>query len=64
MTSIWIILDLAAYVDIEIEQLDIETAFSHSDLEGKKFMEQHEGFKVNVKEHMVCKLQKSLYCFK
>ena len=63
-TSIRIILALVASYDLELEQLDVKTAFLHGDLEEVIFMEQPEGFKQPETEHMVCRLKKSLYGLK
>lgn len=64
MTSIRVILGMVASMDLELEQLDVKTAFLHGDLEDEIYMEQPEGFKVKSKEDMVCKLKKSLYGLK
>lgn len=64
MTSIRAILGLAATLDLEIEQLDVKTAFLHGDLEEEIYMEQPEGFAEPGKEHLVCRLKKSLYGLK
>lgn len=64
MSSIRVVLGLAAVLDLEIEQLDVKTAFLHGDLEEEIYMEQPEGFKVPEKENMVCRLKKSLYGLK
>lgn len=64
MTSIRAILGLAAKLDLEIEQLDVKTAFLHGDLEEEIYMEQPEGFEEPGKEHLVCRLKKSLYGLK
>jgi ATP-binding cassette subfamily B (MDR/TAP) protein 1 len=64
MTSIKAILGLAAKLDLEIEQLDVKTAFLHGDLEEEIYMEQPEGFTEPGKEHLVCRLKKSLYGLK
>ena len=61
MCSIQVILGLAASMNLELEQLDVKTAFLHGDLNEEIFMEQPEGFKVKGKENMVDKLKKSLY---
>ena len=64
MPSIRVVLGLAASLDLEIEQLDVKTAFLHGDLEEEIYMEQPEGFEVKGKEHFVCRLKKSLYGLK
>ena len=64
MSSIRVVLGMAATMDLEIEQLDVKTAFLHGDLEEEIYMEQPEGFMVAGKEHLVCKLKKSLYGLK
>ena len=64
MNSIRVVLSLAASMDLEIEQLDVKTAFLHGDLEEEIYMQQPEGFKVKSKEDLVCKLKKSLYGLK
>nr|GEX55919.1 retrovirus-related Pol polyprotein from transposon TNT 1-94 [Tanacetum cinerariifolium] len=64
MSSIRVVLVLTASIDHEVQQLDVKTAFLHSDLEEEICMDQPEGFKVKGKENMVCKLKKSLYGLK
>ena len=64
MSSIRVILGLAANLDLEIEQLDVKTTFLHGDLEEEIYMEQPEGFTVKGKENLVCRLKKSLYGLK
>ena len=51
-------------MNLELEKLDVKTAFLHGDLDEEIFMVQPEGFKVKWKETMVCKLKKSLYGLK
>ena len=58
------VLALAASLDLEVEQMDVKTAFIHGDLEEEIYMEQPEGFVVNRKENHVCKLRKILYGLK
>jgi hypothetical protein len=41
-------------------KLDVKIAFLHSDLKGEIYMAQPEGFEVKGKEHIICKLKKSL----
>ena len=64
MSSIRVVLGLAANMNLEIEQLDVKTAFFHGDLEEEIYMEQLEGFTIKGKEHLVCRLKKSLYGLK
>ncbi|GKF19505.1 putative RNA-directed DNA polymerase [Tanacetum coccineum] len=64
MGSIRVVLGLAASLDLEVEQMDVKTAFLHGDLDKEIYMEQPEGFQVKGKEDYVCKLQKSLYGLK
>ena len=52
-TSIRIVLALVANDDMELEQLDVKTAFLHGDLEEQIYMEQPEGFKKAGAEHHV-----------
>jgi hypothetical protein len=55
---------LAAYHDLEIHQMDVKCAFLNGEIKEDIYMEQPEGFGVEGKEDMVCKLQKSLYGLK
>ena len=64
MTSIRMILGMAASLNLEVEQMDVKTAFLHGELEEEIYMEQPEGFLVKGKEDYVCKLKKSLYGLK
>ena len=63
-SSIRVLLALVAQLNLELVQLDVKTAFLHGDLEEEIYMTQPEGFKVDGKENMVCKLEKSLYGLK
>nr|GFA55234.1 retrovirus-related Pol polyprotein from transposon TNT 1-94 [Tanacetum cinerariifolium] len=60
MRSIRVVLGLTASLDLEVEKIDVKTAFLHGDLDKEIYMEQPEGFQVKGKEDYVCRLQKSL----
>jgi len=64
MTSIRTVLGLAASLNLEVEQMDVKTAFLHGDLEEEIYMEQPDGFQQKGKEDCVCRLRKSLYGLK
>jgi len=63
-SSIRAILSLAAASDMELHQMDVKTAFLNGNLEEEIYMNQPEGFIVEGKENLVCKLQKSIYGLK
>jgi len=56
-SSIRILLALVAQYELELDQLDMKTAFLHDDLEEEIYMSQPTGFKTVGKENMVCKLK-------
>ncbi|CAA7038049.1 unnamed protein product [Microthlaspi erraticum] len=62
--SIRILLSMTVNYDLELEQLDVKTAFLHGEVEEDIFMEQPEGFVVKDREDDVCHLKKSLYGLK
>ena len=64
VTSIRLLLSVAAAFDFEIEKMDVKTTFLHGDLEEEIYMKQPEGFMVKVKKELVCRLKKSLYGLK
>ncbi|KAA0031640.1 Retrovirus-related Pol polyprotein from transposon TNT 1-94 [Cucumis melo var. makuwa] len=56
--SLRIIMALVAHYDLELYQMDVKTAFLNGNLDEEVFMDQPEGFMVEGKEHMVCKLKR------
>ena len=64
LTSIRILLSFVASENLHLEQIDVKTTFLHGDLDKEMYMQQPEGFVVPGKEHMVCKLTRSLYGLK
>ena len=61
LTTIRILLSIVASENLHLEQIDVKTTFLHGDLDEEIYMQQPEGFAALGKEHMVCKLNKSLY---
>jgi len=64
LTTIRVLLALAASHNLLIHQMDVKTAFLNGDLEEEIYMEQPDGFAVKGQEGKVCKLLKSLYGLK
>ena len=64
ITSIRLLIALAAVYDLQIHQMDVKTAFLNGELEEEIYMEQLEGFIVSGQENKVCRLVKSLYGLK
>ncbi|KAA0040148.1 UBN2 domain-containing protein [Cucumis melo var. makuwa] len=62
--SLIIIMALVAHYDLELHQMDVNTVFLNENLDEEVFMDQPEGFMVEGKEHMVCKLKRSIYGLK
>ncbi|KAH9802373.1 Integrase catalytic domain-containing protein [Citrus sinensis] len=59
-----ILLSIAAVLDYEIWQMDVKTAFLNGHLEENIYMQQLDGFIQKGQEHMICKLQRSIYGLK
>ena len=62
--SLRTVLAIAAAEDMEIDHMDISTAFLNGDLDEEIYMAQPEGFAAPGQEHLVCCLKKSLYGLK
>jgi transposase InsO family protein len=60
-SAIRALLSMAAHYDLEVHQMDVHSAFLNGDLDHDIYMEQPEGFTAPGHEHLVCKLQKSIY---
>jgi hypothetical protein len=63
-TTIRCMLAIGAIMDLEIHQMDVKTAFLNGELEEDIYMDQPQGFMQDGKEHLLCKLKKSLYGLK
>eukprot|EP00253_Pinus_taeda_P036231 PITA_36231 len=59
VTSIRLLLSVAAAFDFEVEQMDVKTPFLHGDIEEEIYMKQLEGFVVKGKKELDLKTQLS-----
>ncbi|MCO5567241.1 hypothetical protein L7F22_020930 [Adiantum nelumboides] len=68
MTTLHLVLGLVATDDLELNQMDVKTAFLHGDLEEDVYMIQPEGFEMESEKtkraKLVCRLCKALYDLK
>ena len=64
MTILHVLFALITALDLELFQMDVKTAFLHGDLDKELYMKQPEGYAIPGKEHLVCKLKRSLYGLK
>ena len=64
ITSIRMLVAIAAFNNLEIHQMDVKNAFLNGELDEEIYMEQPEGFIVPGQEKKVCRLVKSLYGLK
>ena len=59
-----LLLALAVQCHLKVHQMDVETAFLNRELKEDIYMKQPEGYIEKGREHLVCKLKKSLYRLK
>ena len=64
ITSIKLLISIAAIFYLKIHRMDVKTAFLDGDLEEEIYMNQPVGFVEPRKERKLCKLTKSLYGLK
>nr|CAI44606.1 P0650D04.10 [Oryza sativa Japonica Group] len=64
LTTIRVLLSLAASHGLLVHQMDVKTAFLNGELDEEIYMYQPDGFVVEGQEGKVCKLLKSLYGLK
>ena len=62
--SLRIIMTLVAHFDLELQKMDVKTAFLNGNLEEEVDMKQPKGFSSSGDEHLACKLKKSIYGLK
>lgn len=63
-SSIRTLLSFAVQNNLNVHQMDVVTAFLNGHLEEELYMEQPEGYIKPGQEHLVCKLNKSIYGLK
>ena len=63
LSTVRTVLALVATNDLEVQQMDVKTAFLHGKLEENIYMRQPEGFEVSNSK-FVCKIEKSIYGLK
>ena len=64
LTTIRVLLSLAASHGLLVHQMDVKTAFLNGELDEEIYMDQPDGFIVEGQEGKVCKLLNSLYVLK
>ena len=62
--SLCIIMTIVAHLDLELHQINVRTTFLNGDLVENVYMSEPIGFGEVGKDHMICKLQKSIYGLK
>ena len=55
---------IAAYYDLDIDQMDVKTAFLYGLIDQLIYVEMPKGTETNATRDMICKLQKALYGLK
>jgi hypothetical protein len=58
------VMALVAHYDLELHQMDVKTVFVNGGLQESVYMTQLECFSIEGKEHMRCRLKKSIYRLK
>lgn len=64
MSTIRLLLSIAAEYDLEVEQMDVKTAFLNGELKEEIYMEQPNGFEDKNHPDKVCLLKKAIYGLK
>ena len=62
--SIRTVLAISNHLDLELHQMNVQTAFLNGELEEEIYMVQPGGYTKDGREHLVCKLNNSLYGLK
>ena len=61
ITTLRYLLGVVAANDLELEQMDVKTAFLHGDLHENIYMSHPTGFTATGRDHLLYRLKKSLY---
>ena len=64
MTTIRVLIALAASHKFLVHQMDVKTAFLNRELDEEIYMQKPDGFVATGQENLVCRLKKSLYGLK
>lgn len=59
--SFRVVMALVAQLDLDLHQMDVKMAFLNGNLYDNVYMVQPSGFVEKGKEHLVCKLRRSIY---
>ena len=62
--SLRVIMTLVAHFYLKLQQVGVKMTFLNSELEEEVYMKQPDGFSSNAGDHLVCKLNKSIYGLK
>jgi hypothetical protein len=62
--SFKIVMAHVTHYDLELHQMGVKTVFLNCDLQESVYMAQQKGFAIKGKEHMGCRLKKSIYGLK
>jgi hypothetical protein len=63
-TSFRMLIALATHLDLDVQHIDITTAYLYGHIDTEIYMKQAPGCKVKGQENKICKLQKSIYGLK
>ena len=63
-SSFRLLIALAAHHDLDLEHMDVNTAFLYGDIDTVMYMKQPPGCQVAGQQNKVCKLRKSIYGLK
>ena len=63
MSSVRMMMQVAAELDLIVHQLDVKTAYLNANLDCEIFMNQPKGYEVNSDVKMVCRLNKAIYIY-